>query len=153
MASFKTILAKLTKQKKTSLHIGALLNAYSSTAIIYSPLTLMGVTTTVYGLWGAEVVRQWLPWFQVQHLLAMMVLFILVMMLFFYKVIIPSQFAFTVNQYYKHRNPMVTDLQTILKNQKAILRKQRNTDKRIDKTEKAVSELMKIITDGKGKES
>lgn len=111
----KTILTNLAKQKNTSPHIGALLNVYSSTAIMYAPLTLVGVATTIYGLWGAEIIRGWFPWFTFPMLLGGMVFFILIMMVVFYKVIIPSQIAFGMQQNYKHRNPLVADVQKILR--------------------------------------
>jgi hypothetical protein len=118
----KNIIIKAMKQRNMSPTIGALINAYSSTAILYSPLTLIGVVTTVYGLWGGSVIRQWLPWFETWMLFLMMVVFVMVMMVIFYKVVIPSQYAFTVQQYYKHRNPMVTDINQCLENDKAIIK-------------------------------
>ena len=111
---FKSMLTKLAKQKNTSPHIGAVLNVYSATGIIYAPLTLIGVATTVYGLWGAEFIRAIFPWFTVFHMIGLMVLLILVMMVVFYKVIIPSQIAFGMQQNYKHRNPLVADVQSYL---------------------------------------
>ncbi len=113
--TFKILLAKLAKQRNTNPHIGAVLNVYSATGIIYAPLTLMGVATTVYGLWGGEIIREWLPWFTFPMMLGCMVLVILIMMVVFYKVIIPSQVAFSVGQQYKHRNPLVADMQKILR--------------------------------------
>jgi len=94
-------------------------------------LTLIGVATTLYGLWGAKLIREYLPWFTVWHLLSCMVLFILVMMVFFYKIIIPSIVAFTVQQTYKHRNPMAADLQNIIKNQKAMFGELKNIKDRL----------------------
>ncbi len=81
------------------------------------------------------MVRKYLPWFTVWHLFGFMVLFIIVMMIFFYKIIIPSIVAFGVQQTYKHRNPMVTDLQSILKNQEAILGEMRNIENRLARLE------------------
>ncbi len=84
------LLVKLAKQRNTSPHIGAVLNVYSATGIIYAPLTLMGVTTTVYGLWGGEIIRQWFPWFTFPMLFGCMILVYLIWMVVFYKVVIPS---------------------------------------------------------------
>ncbi|KKM27442.1 hypothetical protein LCGC14_1574690 [marine sediment metagenome] len=125
---FRTIMVKLAKQRNTSPHIGAVLNVYSATGIIYAPLTLIGVSTTLYGLWGAELIRAWFPWFTVFHMIGLMVLLILVMMVVFYKVIIPSQIAFGMQQNYKHRNPLVADVQKIL-------RKLESIEKRLEKLE------------------
>jgi len=110
----------LAKQRNMSPTIGALINIYQTTAIMYSPLTLIGVATTLYGLWGGNLIREYLPWFTVWHLLGGLVAFILVAMIFFYKIIIPSIVAWSMQQAYKHRNPVATDLQSILRNQKAI---------------------------------
>ena len=132
---FNQILAKLAKQRNMSPHIGAVINIYQTTAIMYAPLTLIGVATTLYGLWGAELIKEYLPWFTVWHLLGCMVAFILVMMVFFYKIIIPSIVAFTVQQTYKHRNPMAKDLQNILKNQKAMFGEFKDIRGRLDKLE------------------
>ena len=115
--SFNKFIEKLGKQRNTSPRIGALIHAYSSTAILYSPLTLIGVATTVYGLWGRDMITEWLPWFTFPMLVGCMVGFILIMMVFFYKVIIPSQVAWSVQQDYKHRNPLVKDIQKVIKNQ------------------------------------
>ena len=125
------IIAKLAKQRNMSPHIGAVINIYQTTAIMYAPLTLIGVATTLYGLWGAKLIREYLPWFTVWHLLSCMVLFILVMMVFFYKIIIPSIVAFTVQQTYKHRNPMAADLQNIIRNQKAMFGELKNIKDRL----------------------
>ena len=133
MISLGRLLAKLGKQRSTSPHIGALISAYSSTAILYAPLTLLGVATTVYGLWGKDIIQQWFPWFTFQMLIISIVLFMLVMMVFFYKVIIPSSIAFGVQQNYKHRNPLVADVQEIL-------RKLTDIDKRLQKLEEKEEE-------------
>lgn len=125
------IIAKLAKQRNMSPHIGAVINIYQTTAIMYAPLTLIGVATTLYGLWGAELIREYLPWFTVWHLLGCMVAFILVAMVFFYKIVIPSIVAFTVQQTYKHRNPMAADLQNILKNQNAMFGELKNIKDRL----------------------
>ena len=109
------LLVKLAKQRNTSPHIGAVLNVYSATGIIYAPLTLIGVATTIYGLWGAEVIRAWFPWFTIIHMIGFMILLILIAMIFFYKYIIPSQIAFSMQQNYKHRNPLVADMKKALK--------------------------------------
>jgi len=131
-----SMLAKLAVQKNTSPHIGAILYVYSATGIIYAPLTLMGVATTVYGLWGGEFIRQWLPWFTFPMLFGCMIFFILIMMVVFYKVIIPSQIAFGMQQNYKHRNPMATDLKKGLKNDELILAKLNDVRERLEKLEK-----------------
>lgn len=131
----KRIMAGLAKQKNMSPYIGALINVYQTTAIMYAPLTLIGVATTLYGLWGAELIRKYLPWFTVWHLLICMVIFILGAMVVFYKIIIPSIVAFNVQQIYKHRNPMAADLQNILKGQKTILGEIKNIKDRLVKLE------------------
>ncbi len=128
---FDRIMVKLAYQRNMSPRIGALINIYQTTAILYAPLTLIGVATTIYGLWGAELIRGYLPWFTVYHLIGIMVGLILVLMIFFYKVIIPSIVAFSVQQNYKHRNPMVVDLQNILQNQADILKEIRNVKDRL----------------------
>lgn len=112
-----TMVGKITEQKKTTPKIGALMNAYSSTAVLYSPLTLIGVVTTLYGLWGRTYLAQYFPWMTIWHLLGIMILIILFAMIFFYKFIIPSQVAFAMQQNYRHRNPMVKDMKIILKQQ------------------------------------
>ena len=104
-------------QHKTGPGIGALLNVYSSTAVIYTPLTFAGVVTTVYGLWGGQLLRSWFPWFNTTHLFISMIVFILVAMVFFFKYILPSMYAFQVQQQYKHKNPLVEDIQKVLEGQ------------------------------------
>lgn len=130
----KRLLARLSQQRNMSPHIGAFINAYTSTAILYSPLTLMGVATTVYGLWGQDAIRAWLPWFTIWHLLLVMVLFILCMMVLFHKYVLPSIFAFQVQQQYKHRNPLAKDTQAMLKQQKEF-------GERLEKIEKTLAKL------------
>jgi len=132
MFSLASIITKLARQKNTSPHLGAVINAYSATSILYSPLTLMGVATTLYGLWGEKMIHQWLPWFTFPMLFGCMILFILIMMVLFYKVIIPSQVAFSVQQQYKHRNPLVTDMKVVLKK----LEKLDDIEKRLKNLEK-----------------
>jgi len=139
MPVFNRILAKLAKQRNMSPHIGALINIYQTTAIMYAPMTLIGVATTLYGLWGAELIKEYFPWFTVWHLLGGMVAFILVMMVFFYKIIIPSIVAFSVQQTYKHRNPMAADLQNILKNQNAMFGELKNIKERLAELEESKS--------------
>lgn len=133
--SIKNVLVKLAKQKNTSPFIGALTSAYSSAGILYSPLTLIGVATTVYGLWGADLLRKWFPWFTFYYLVGLLVLFMLMMMVFFYKVIIPSQYAFSVQQQYKHRNPLVEDMHKVLKQQKKTNKRLGDIEKRLGKLE------------------
>lgn len=111
---FDTIIARLSVQCNMSPRIGGIINIYQTTAIMYAPLTLVGVATTLYGLWGRDLIAGYLPWFTIYHLLGFMVAFILIAMVFFYKFIIPSMVAFNVQQQYKHRNPMASDLQRIL---------------------------------------
>ena len=140
------LLVKLAKQRNTSPHIGAVLNVYSATGIIYAPLTLIGVATTIYGLWGAEVIHSWFPWFTIIHMIGLMVLLILIAMIFFYKYIIPSQIAFSMQQNYKHRNPLVADVKKSLRNDKCILKELRDFNKRLKQLEsidKRVSKLEK----------
>lgn len=117
----KSLFTRLLKQRNMSPIIGAMINAYSSTSILFSPLTLMGVATTVYGLWGGEILRRIFPWFSTWMLFCAIIILVLIAMIIFYKVVIPSQYAFTVQQYYKHRNPMVTDINQSLENDKLIL--------------------------------
>ncbi len=119
----KTIKAKLAHQMNTSPFIGSLINVYSSTAIVFTPLTFLGVATTLYGLWGADAIQAWLPWFTFGHLIGVLVIFVLVLMVFFYKVIIPSMYAFQMQQQYKHRNPLVTDMQAVLEGQEKLSRR------------------------------
>lgn len=127
----------LAKQKNMSPHLGALINIYQTTAIMYAPLTLIGVATTVYGLWGGDLIRKYLPWFTIWHLLGCMVLFILVAMIFFYKIVIPSIVAWSMQQAYKHRNPVATDLQNIIESQGVMLTEISDIKDRIDKLENA----------------
>ena len=134
--SIKTRLIKILKQKNTSPHIGAVINVYSATGILYSPLTLIGVATTLFGLWGREIITKWLPWFTFPMLIGCMVLFILIMMVVFYKVIIPSSIAFNMQQNYKHRNPLVKDIKEGLRNDKLILKEIRDMKTRIEELEK-----------------
>lgn len=130
------VIAKLTKQRNMSPRIGGLINVYQTTAMIYAPLTLMGVVTTVYGLWGSSVIAEHLPWFTVYHLLGFMVGFILVAMIFFYKIIIPSQIAFGMQQQYKHRNPLVTDVHKVLRKLDYNSAKLDDISTRLDKLER-----------------
>ena len=123
------LLVKLVKQRNASPHLGAVLNTYSATGIIYAPLTLIGVATTIYGLWGAELIRSWFSWFTILHMIGLMVLLILIAMIFFYKYVIPSQIAFSMQQNYKHRNPLVADMKKALKLLESI-------DKRVSELEK-----------------
>lgn len=109
------VITKLVKQKKTSPVLGALINAYTSTSILYSPLTLIGVATTVYGLWGKATLVQWFPWMTFPILIGLIISFMIAMMVLFYKVVIPSLIAFNVQQSYKHQNPLVADMQEVLK--------------------------------------
>jgi len=118
-----------------------MLNVYSTTAILYSPLTFIGVATTVYGLWGAEAIKTWLPWFTFGHLIGIMVIFVLLMMVFFYKVIIPSIYAFQVQQQYKHRNPLVSDVGEVLERLDETNKQLTETNKRIKELEDSVEEL------------
>jgi len=131
MILLQGLISKLAKQRNMSPHIGAMLNVYSATVIIYAPLTLMGVATTLYGLWGGEIIHKWLPWFTFPMLLCCMILIILLMMVLFYKVIIPSQIAFNMQQAYKHRNPLVADVQKILKQNAQSLERLEGIEKRL----------------------
>ncbi len=119
-SALESIKTKLAHQMNMSPFIGSLINVYSSTAIVFTPLTFLGVATTLYGLWGADAIQAWLPWFTFGHLIGVLVIFVLVLMVFFYKVIIPSMYAFQMQQQYKHRNPLVTDMQKVLDGQKKL---------------------------------
>jgi large-conductance mechanosensitive channel len=136
MNKIRAVLTKLLKQKNMSPIIGALINSYSSTSILFSPLTLIGVATTVYGLWGGEIIRHIFPWFQTWMLLAVVVCFVLVAMVVFYKVVVPSQYAFTVQQYYRHRNPMVDDINKCLENDEEIKKLLKEMNNRLVELEK-----------------
>lgn len=111
----KKLIRKIITQKKTSPFLGAIISVYTSTAILYSPLTLIGVATTLYGLFGEVTIKKWLPWFSFPVLLAFMIVFILIMMVIFNKIVIPSMYAFQVQQQYKHQNPLVTDMKLVIK--------------------------------------
>ena len=111
----KRLWSWITKQYNTGPQIGGMINTYSSTGVIYAPLTLLGVMTTVYGLWGSTFIQGYFPWFGFCHLVGLMVLVILLLMLLFYKVIIPSMYAFQMGQQYLHRNPLVKDMGKVLK--------------------------------------
>ncbi len=108
-AELKALLDRLAKQNNTSPKLGAIINVYQTTALVYAPLTLIGVASTIYGLWGDEYIKQILPWFTVWHMLGIMILIIPVLMVLFYKVVIPSMIAWSMQQQYKHRNPMAAD--------------------------------------------
>jgi len=136
MFSFRSLLKKLAEQKNTSPHLGALISSYSATAILYAPLTLLGVATTVYGLWGRDLIQQWFPWFTFPVMVISIILFMLVMMVLFYKVVIPSSIAFGVQQNYKHRNPLVADVQKVLKNDEMILKELKDIKDRLGNLEK-----------------
>ncbi len=131
----KRFAMRLAKQKKMSPYLGALITIYSSTAIVYAPLTLIGVATTIYGLWGGDMIRHWLPWFTIGHLLGVMVLFLLMLMVVFNKVVIPSLYAFQTQQQYKHSNPMVTDIQKILSQIEEVNKGQAEINERLNKLE------------------
>lgn len=135
MGLLRKFITTLSKQQNVPPHLGAVINVYQTTAILYAPLTLIGVVTTVYGLWGSTLLREYLPWFTVWHLVGCMVLFILMMMVVFYKVIIPSIVAFNMQQAYKHRNPIAADLQNILKNQKELFKEIHNVSERLSRLE------------------
>ena len=146
----KTILGRITEQKKTTPKIGALMNAYSSTAVLYSPLTLIGVVTTLYGLWGRTYLAQYFPWMTIWHLLGIMIAVILVAMIFFYKFIIPSQVAFAMKQNYKHQNPLVRDMKITLLKQQVIDKRLEGIESKlgikvdgIDEIKKEIAELEK----------
>ncbi len=130
----RKIYRNLASQQTKPPFIGALISVYSATGILYAPLTLMGVVTTIYGLWGADWIRKWIPWFSIWHLFGIMVILVLIAMVFFYKVVIPSSYAFQVQQQYKHQNPIVDDLQGMLKRQKDI-------EKRLQDIEKILRQL------------
>lgn len=134
--TFRTFIQKLAEQRNTSPRLGALMNAYSSTAVLYSPLTLIGVVTTIYGLWGKSWLAHYIPWMTFPILLMCMIGVILVAMVFFYKIVIPSQVAFAMQQNYKHRNPLVADMATSLQNDKDILAKLEAIEKRLEELEK-----------------
>ena len=136
----KRIYSRLTKQKDMSPRLGGLINVYSSTAVIYSPLTFVGVATTLFGLWGADAIKEWLPWFTFGHMVAVMVLFILLLMILFYKVVIPSMYAFQMQQQYKHRNPLVADVQEVLEELAQTNERLKETNDRLDGLEKLIKE-------------
>jgi hypothetical protein len=142
-----TILGRITEQKKTTPKIGALMNAYSSTAVLYSPLTLIGVVTTLYGLWGRTYLAQYFPWMTIWHLLGIMIGIILVAMIFFYKFIIPSQVAFASQQTYKHRNPLVKDMKIVLLQQKIINIRLANLEGKSGIKVDGIEEIEKKITE------
>ena len=134
--------AKLVGQRVMSPNIGALISTYSATGVLYAPLTLVGVATTIYGLWGADIIRAWFPWFTFYHLLGGLFVVILLMMVVFYKVVIPSSYAFQVQQQYKHQNPIVDDLQAIKRKQDTIDGKLNDVDDKLVKIEKALNDLI-----------
>lgn len=130
------VITRLGKQRNMSPHLGAFLNVYSATAIMFAPLTLIGVATTIYGLWGRDIITEWFPWFSFPMLLGCMVALILLMMVVFFKYVIPSQIAFNMQQNYKHRNPLVRDMGKVLENQKDMKKNQEEINKRLDRLEK-----------------
>lgn len=134
----KKLVASLVAQKKTSPHIGALINVYTSAAILYTPLTFIGVATTLYGLWGADLLRSWFPWFTFGHLLIVMVCFMLLWMVFVYKVVIPSIYSFQVLMQYRHQNPLVADMQEVLK-------RLEETNAKLEKTQEELENIKKAI--------
>ena len=131
----KKLWKSLTKQHNTGPYIGMLINTYSTTGILYSPLTFLGVVSTVYGLWGGTFLRTYLPWFTTFHLMGSMIIVGLIMMLIFFKVVIPSIYAFQVKMQYKHQNPLVADMQKALSNQSSILTMLDSINNRLDELE------------------
>jgi magnesium-transporting ATPase (P-type) len=104
------LFTRLARQHNTSPRIGGILNIYQSTSIIFTPLSFLGIATTLWGLWGAEIIQQRIPWFTYPMLILVMVFCVLLAMVFWYKIIMPSSIAFSVQQSYLHRNPLVTDM-------------------------------------------
>jgi hypothetical protein len=102
---------------------------------LYSPLTLLGVVTTVYGLWGGELIRKYIPWFTTWMLYATMVGIILCAMLFFYKYVIPSNQAFANQQTYKFKNPLFEAVTKCMANDEIIIKKLEALEKRFEDLE------------------
>ena len=80
--------------------------------IVYMNLAMMGMM--FWHTTGGPFVRQFYPWVTYWMFAVFMLLIIVVVMVFDYKFMYPSRQGFLSQQSYKHSNPAVADLQTIL---------------------------------------
>lgn len=115
---------RILKQAKPRPRLGAFQVQVSTTMshyVVYVNLSFMAMM-----FWHTTAA----PWLRQHYFGAdfwmfaiFMLLFVATIGLFDYKFVYPSRQAFLSRQAYKHANPAVADLQTILKNQKKIMEK------------------------------
>jgi len=114
----------LLKQAKPRPKLGAFQVQVSTTMshyVVYVNLSFMAMM-----FWHTTAA----PWIRQHYLNAdfwmfaiFMLLFVATIGLFDYKFVYPSRQAFISRQSYKHSNPVVADIKTLLKNQKKIMEK------------------------------
>ena len=86
-------------------------------------LSLVNTLMLGFTFWytsGSIIANKYAPWFTLWMFLSLGVVFMVLVMIFDYKVMYPSRQGFISRQAYKHVNPAVADLQQIKKDLKKI---------------------------------
>ncbi len=112
------------KQAKARTWLGGLqvqLSLSMSYYIVYINLSLMGMM--FWYTTAAPIIQPYIPWASFWMFGVFMLLVVSIVMIVDYKYMYPSRQGFLNKQAYKHANPIVGDVQKLLKNQKKIMRK------------------------------
>ena len=86
-------------------------------------INLMFVGMMFWYTTAGPAVRPYLPWISFWMFASLMLVLIATLMIVDYKFMYPSRQGFLNKQVYKHENPIVKDIQKLIKNQKKIMEK------------------------------
>jgi len=104
---------KLMAQKHTGPFLGAVKDITSRTMIYVSMLNFIQVTATFYYTTLRPPILQYTPWLNFGIYFGVLVIFVVLIMLFEYKLVMPSTFTFINQQEYAHENLIRRDMQEI----------------------------------------
>lgn len=103
----KVLISKLLKQHNLGVTVGAVRD--SGQRVQFYIMSLIFAQTSLLAYSNSSVqntLNQYMPWFNFFWLIGFMVLFIMGVMLFDYKFILPSTWSFVNRQMYRHKNPL-----------------------------------------------
>ncbi len=120
---FKRVKEVLFHQHKFGYGIGALIAMWGGTQVYQGLINSYMLAHTYYHTTGQYFLKELIPWINFPLFFLFGVLVVLLIMLLHFKFLMWGIVAFSVQQSYKHDNPMEKDLKRILANQADLLKR------------------------------
>ncbi len=127
-------LSRFTKQYKVfGAKLGGLKELAMHTAFYVTIINFTLIAVTAYGTTLRDPLLQTVPWITFPIFIAALILLVLIGMVFEYKFVYPSIWAFRNEQQYKHSNPIRKDIELVRKDIKLVMNKLAEKEKVINK--------------------